>query len=311
MVVPDSANAMPHSFQVSRWMFQAAAGAALGTVALTAVLWTHSLRASTEAHRAEVERLEAQLHADRVALQTERDSAQSDLNRVRAAMEPLLETENKMRAIAGLQPRYRDVDAPSGGQGGRGDLHELDETAAMIDPADLDLAPAPDWTAASVEQLLAEFGQLGVSYDGIGTALHKESDRLDSTPLIIPVEHPDAWISSGYGYRVDPFKQTRRFHEGIDIVAPRGTPVIAPANGTVTFAGWKAGLGKLVVIKHGFGFETEYAHNDRLAVKKGDTVVRGQTISYLGSTGRSTGPHLHYEVRKGGKLVNPYRYIID
>lgn len=311
MVVPQSANAFPFSFNVSRLMVRAAIGGVLFIVSVTVVGWSQSLRHTNEMHLAEVERLEAMLNADRASMQTSLHDAQSSLQQVRSAMVPLLESENKMRAIAGLPPRYRDTDVLPGGQGGRGSHPDGTDEAQLIDPAQVALPPIRDWEAATVEELLSEFGVLAQSYAAVETALVEEADRLDSTPLINPVDHPDAWISSGYGYRSDPFSEKRRFHEGLDVVAPRGATILAPADGKVTYAGWKAGLGKLVVIQHGFGFETEYAHCDRLAVRKGDDVVRGQTIAYLGSTGRSTGPHLHYEVRRGGKLVNPYRYIIE
>ncbi len=311
MVVPQSANSVPFTFNVTRLMVRGSVLGVLLVMGLTIIGWSRSLRIAEEAHRAEVVRLEAMLNADRAAMQGGLEEAQTSLQMVRDSMVPLLESENKMRAIAGLSPRYRDAEVPMGGQGGRGSHPDVSDAVERLDPAELNLPPLPDWAEASVPELLAEFSLLATSYEAIEGALQEESSRLDSTPLINPVDHIDAWISSRYGYRTDPFTGKRRFHEGLDVVAPRGATILAPANGTVTYAGWKAGLGKLVVIKHGFGFETEYAHCDRLWVKKGETVVRGQRIAALGSTGRSTGAHLHYEVRLGGKLVNPYRYIIE
>lgn len=315
MVVPMSTQGVPKTFDVSRLMLQGMGGGALLLVALTVIAWTYTLRRASERHRAEVERLEHQLYQDKQTMAQELEAAQTSLEKIRAEMTPLLETENKMRAIAGLQPRYRDPEVGMGGQGGRGDtfgdLGEAEGDDHPDDVADFGLPEMPDWSRADVDAMLEEFSQLQSSYDEIEQSLKEESRRIDNTPMILPVGHPEAWISSGYGYREDPFSDRRRFHEGVDIVAPRGSDVLAPANGVVTYAGWKSGLGKLVVIQHEFGFETEYAHCDRLVVKKGDKVVRGQVIAQLGSTGRSTGPHLHYEVRRHGKLVNPYRYIID
>ena len=142
-------------------------------------------------------------------------------------------------------------------------------------------------------------------------AFEKEQERLSSIPSINPVLSPDAWISSGYGYRRDPISGERRFHEGIDIVAPRKTPIIAPAGGVVTFSGWRDGIGRAIEIRHGFGYRTTYGHNQKLMVKKGYHVKRGDVLALLGSSGRSTGPHLHYEIQLNGKMVNPYRYVIE
>jgi len=126
------------------------------------------------------------------------------------------------------------------------------------------------------------------------------------TPLGYPVR---GWITSPYGYRRNPFTGAREFHEGVDIAAPIGTPIRAPANGVVTFAGRHGGYGKLIVIKHGYGFSTLYGHCGKVLVKPGERVKKGEIIAYVGSTGRSTAPHLHYEVRLRGVPINPYRYL--
>lgn len=136
------------------------------------------------------------------------------------------------------------------------------------------------------------------------------SDRLDylrHVPSIAPV---NAKITATYGYRKNPFtSRGSEFHEGVDFGAPYGTDVVATADGTVSFAGYKSGYGKMVVISHGYGFTTCYAHNSAILVKEGDKVKRGQVISRVGNTGRSTGPHLHYEVKLNGKNVDPEKYF--
>lgn len=118
------------------------------------------------------------------------------------------------------------------------------------------------------------------------------------------------WISSGYGYRIDPFTGKRGWHPGIDFAGKLGSPVIAVAAGVVTWAAKRGGYGNLVEINHGNGLVTRYGHNKKLLVHVGDVVKKGQEIALMGSTGRSTGPHCHFEVYKNGRPVNPKSYIM-
>ena len=132
--------------------------------------------------------------------------------------------------------------------------------------------------------------------------------HLASTPAIWPAK---GWMTSRFGNRISPFTGGRQFHGGIDIAGARGTDVIAPARGRVTYAGDRGPLGRSVTIDHGYGIRTVYGHNDELFVKRGQEIERGQVIAALGSSGRSTGPHLHYVVEVSGKAVNPLNYIFD
>jgi len=134
-----------------------------------------------------------------------------------------------------------------------------------------------------------------------------QRDLLSATPSVRPT---GGWVSSGFGYRRDPFTGRSRLHKGMDFGANRGTPVYAPADGVVSFAGREGGYGKIVSIDHGYGIVTRYAHNSRLMVKSGQRVKRWDKIAEVGSTGRSSGPHLHYEVRLNGVPVNPEKYIL-
>jgi murein DD-endopeptidase MepM/ murein hydrolase activator NlpD len=136
--------------------------------------------------------------------------------------------------------------------------------------------------------------------------LDKES-ILKSTPTILP---SNGWITSYFGHRLSPYAGKIKMHEGLDVGAPFGTPIVAPADGIVTFSGLKAGFGLFIQIDHGYGIETLYAHSQKLIVKKGDRVSRGDLIAKVGSTGYSTGPHLHYEVRVNGIAVDPLYYVL-
>ena len=127
-----------------------------------------------------------------------------------------------------------------------------------------------------------------------------------STPSVWPVR---GWVTSPFGNRTSPFSGILKFHEGMDIAAQTGTPVMAPADGVVVKAGFGTGYGNMVEISHGYGMKTIYGHNSRLNVKAGQRVKRGDVISYVGDSGSSTGPHLHYEVKVNGLSVNPVKYL--
>ena len=138
--------------------------------------------------------------------------------------------------------------------------------------------------------------------------MSEQKNILQATPIIKPAE---GWFSSQYGYRRDPITKRRKMHSGLDIVAPRGTVIKAPADGKIKYAGRKGSYGNVVVISHGYGLETRFAHLSKILVKKGQSVNRYQTIGRMGNTGRSTGTHLHYEVRIKGVAVDPINYILE
>ncbi len=160
----------------------------------------------------------------------------------------------------------------------------------------------------AIDKLKFELAKEDKNIKELFNYLKVKSIKLSSTPSIMPAE---GWISSPFGYRRDPFTGRRRFHEGIDISNRPGTPVIAPADGIVVFTGREGGYGKLIVISHGYGISTRYGHLRKIFVKPGQKVQRGDIIGEIGNTGRSTGPHLHYEVRIYGKPVNPINYILN
>lgn len=137
--------------------------------------------------------------------------------------------------------------------------------------------------------------------------LDKES-ILKSTPTVLPAV---GWITSYFGHRISPYAGRLKMHEGLDVGAPFGTPIYAPADGLITYSGIKSGFGKFVQIDHGYGIETLYAHSQKLVAKKGDLVKRGDMIARVGSTGHSTGPHLHYEVRVNGIAVDPLYFVLE
>lgn len=147
------------------------------------------------------------------------------------------------------------------------------------------------------------------SFDEVVELLKDHDEMLRCIPAIQPVANKNLkYTASGYGMRIDPIYKTTKFHAGMDFSANIGTPVYATGDGVVKKAGWQSGYGKIIIINHGFGYETWYAHLNDYDVRVGQKVVRGEVIGEVGNTGKSTGPHLHYEVHVKGKAVNPVNY---
>ncbi len=158
----------------------------------------------------------------------------------------------------------------------------------------------------NVEELKRQISESMESVADIKKYLAKEQNTYRATPLGWPV---DGKFSSGFGMRIHPQTGEKKFHSGVDFSAPNGTPIHVTADGIVSFADWSKGNGKIVVVEHGHGYTTVYAHNSRIDVKPGQTVKRGQVIGTTGATGNATGPHVHYEVWKDGIYVNPSKFI--
>ena len=171
------------------------------------------------------------------------------------------------------------------------------------------LANAPTTHAASISA--QDIRQLDADLQQIVGGLQGRQEKLDHTPSVSPIDPQESWISSSYGVRISPFTGKEQFHPGVDIAGAEKAPIVAPAKGTVVFAGKDGALGMSVRIKHDSVHESIYGHLHKASVKKGQHVERGEVIGYMGNSGRSTGPHLHYEIEKNGKNVNPFQYMMD
>ena len=149
---------------------------------------------------------------------------------------------------------------------------------------------------------------LASSFEEAMDSLASHNQQLEATPSIIPTQ---GWLSSGYkAMRMHPILHYARPHKGVDITAPKGTPILAPAAGVVKSTGWRSGFGNTVTISHGYGVVTKYAHASKILVKPGQRVARGDRIALIGKTGLATAPHLHYEVHVNGRAVNPLKYVL-
>jgi murein DD-endopeptidase MepM/ murein hydrolase activator NlpD len=182
-------------------------------------------------------------------------------------------------------------------------------------PDDLDTNVPPPENGKLIREMHSHIGQLEQvsaiqqdNFEFLIKSLGEKKNVLAATPSLRPAQ---GWVSSDFGYRIWPFTGRRELHKGLDIAAREGTPIIAPANGVVTFAGPKWLIGNLITLDHGYGITTRYGHTKEILKKKGERVKRGEVIATVGNTGRSTGPHLHYEVRLNGLPVDPNQYIFD
>ena len=218
------------------------------------------------------------------------------------------ELENDIAAIRELDETVRDIMKLKPKQS------ELQTTSADQQVAALRL-PTPSRGGLAATILRTEIGlqtvreAIPASKDALQTLtkdIETQQAKERATPSIWPTS---GRITSSYGYRLSPFGYGKEFHSGIDIGAPRGTPIYATADGKVEFAGYQGGYGYVVHISHGYGYTTVYAHMSKTAARAGQSVKRGDVIGYVGSSGRSTGPHLHYEVRVNGSTVNPWPYM--
>lgn len=174
---------------------------------------------------------------------------------------------------------------------------------------DMDNAELVINTSQKVDMLEKKLYMQVRSFNEIVELSREQENKLACIPAIQPVSNRDLKrTASGYGYRSDPIYHVRNFHHGMDFACDTGTPVYATGNGKVVFARWKSGYGYLIEIDHGFGYRTRYAHLSKILVKEGQRVIRSEEIGLAGSTGKSTGPHVHYEVWVGNKDVNPINY---
>ncbi len=164
-------------------------------------------------------------------------------------------------------------------------------------------------TAARLDALLSKAKVQNESYNELWKVKKKRDARFKSMPALRPLAKKNSYLSSAYGYRLHPILGRYRMHKGIDIAAPKGTNVYAPGNGKVIEIKRKGGYGKEIVIDHSYGYTSRYAHLSKILVFKGQRVQRGEIIAKVGSTGLSTAPHLHYEIRVNNQAINPENYF--
>lgn len=291
-------------WEIPRWYVKAAMGTVAGLLTLTMVAvwgWVHyrSSFMATEDIRVQ----NVAFDQERAALLTKLASLEQIISRVdRFATKMESHGDSKDQMLKDIGPISEDVELP-----------QLPSLAGL---------PSGSLTMNSGSKPNLAMNDFKVKIDGLKDTVDQVEQRLQrvyelrqdkmsfwaSVPSVWPVQ---GWVTSGFGYRHAPLVGGTRFHEGIDIAGPVGTPIKSPGDGVVTFAGYKNGLGKCIVVDHGYGVTTMYGHNADLFVAEGERIKRGSVIAAIGMTGRTTGPHLHYQVMVDGVPVDPMKYLTE
>ncbi len=239
------------------------------------------------------------LREENARLQTQYEVLSQRLDEAMEVMEDIRQRDDNLyRVMFMADPVSEDVrNATYTGTNRYEELEDLDNAALVMA------------TTQKTDMLARKLYIQSKSFDEIVDFYKNHEDMLRHLPAIQPVSNKDLKrTASGFGYRIHPIYQTRIFHDGMDFSCDIGTPVYATADGVVKNARWERGYGYIVTIDHGYGYETRYAHLKSFNVKRGQKVVRGETIALSGNTGRSSGPHVHYEVLQRGRPVNPANY---
>lgn len=275
-----------------------AAGAAAVALAILGLSFGagFAARGANGAAKSEIAQLRSELGTQRLALKDARENAQIEINAIAARVGELQAQANRLNALGERLTRS--------GKLNDGEF-DFERTPGMGGNETASDAPAGD--------LLKDLNELQAQFDASGRQLSVLESMLYNQQLerqSVPSQRPsNGYITSGFGARSDPFSGGRAHHMGIDFDANTGDPVRSAAGGVVSYAGIKTGYGNVVEIDHGNGYSTLYGHNSRLLVRVGDLVRSGQEIAKAGSTGRSTGPHVHFEVHQNGRPVNPRPFL--
>ncbi|HVG63889.1 MAG TPA: M23 family metallopeptidase [Hyalangium sp.] len=243
------------------------------------------------------------LRDENLTLRTQLKSVRERIEHIGSTLDRVERFDQKLRAVTMLSDPQRNLAmGPTEPEPG--------STSPTTDTqfTQLTTTDTPNALMGRLDRLSAEATRQEQSLQELQAYFQDQKSLLASTPSIWPAR---GWVTSDFGSRLDPYTADRVMHQGLDIAAPHGKEVFAPSDGTVVFAGLEGGYGNVIVIDHGYGIKTRYGHLAKILVKSGEKVKRGAKIAAVGNTGRSTGPHLHYEVRVNGIPQNPRKFILE
>src|SRR5687768_11801745 len=306
----------PLKFSFSRSLIRKAIGFGVALLVIEAVLLSQTVM-----RIGEIWELKA-LRAEMASVREQTTTFSNSVNDLKRRLLAMKEVNQRLRVMLGIDSQK--TEGVLDGKGGdsevlpQGELSSMDrsssesvgikgvsyESTGEDQPKD----PLLSRVQAGLAWLQNEAGSEERSLQDLTSVIETKQAKWDATPSIWPVK---GWITSGFGKRVSPFTGQMSLHEGVDIGAPFNTPVQSPAAGRVVVTGFDPRMGNLVAIDHGYGMETQYGHMAKVLVKSGQKVRRGDVIGLVGSTGLSTGPHLHYHIKSNNHAIDPQRYILD
>lgn len=280
--------------EVSYGVLRVAASAAAGFLVLVLLAAYATVSQTTDLSRT------ARLQQENVSLSREITELNGRLTTLADTISRISQRDARIRVLANLEPIDPQVQAAGiGGPAGISEAGVLGLTGMARRSAEIRI---------DLGALIRRANLLASSFQEAADTLAYHTARLAATPSIMPTQ---GWLSSAFSsMRTHPILHMARPHEGIDVTAPMGSPIEAPAAGLVIDAGWESGYGNTIAIDHGFGIVTKFAHASKLLVKTGQRVQRGQRIALVGNSGLATGPHLHYEVHVKGRPVDPLKYVL-
>jgi murein DD-endopeptidase MepM/ murein hydrolase activator NlpD len=260
-----------------------------------------SRQAVEEQNQALISVWQAEMDAQREEIVAARHKVDDDVSALAMRLGELQAKVIRLDALGGRLTEIAKLDK------GEFDFSAKPAVGGPTSEAMVESMAVPDFVQ-SLETLSKQLDDRTEQLSLLETMLMSRNLQDEVHPAGRPIKR--GWISSYYGMRTDPFSGRREHHKGIDLAGKQGSEVIAVGAGVVTWAGSRHGYGNLVEINHGNGYATRYGHNDKILIKMGDTVKKGQTLALMGSTGRSTGPHVHFEVLYNGKAVNPKKFVL-
>jgi murein DD-endopeptidase MepM/ murein hydrolase activator NlpD len=279
--------------EVSYTVLKVAASLCVAVVVVSLLLGYASISRSVDLSRA------TRLEQENALLAAQLGELHGRVRNLSDTLQSIAQRDQRIRVLANLSPVDPQVRAAGiGGPAGT--------MAATRAPGPL--GRSADAIRIDISALIRRANLLATSFREAADSLASHSDRLAAMPSIMPTQ---GWLTSAFSsMREHPILHIARPHEGIDVTAPMGTPIEAPAAGRVLSAGWETGYGNVVTIDHGYGIVTKFAHASKLFVRQGQRVARGQRIALVGNSGLATGPRLHYEVHVNGRPVDPLHYVL-
>jgi murein DD-endopeptidase MepM/ murein hydrolase activator NlpD len=302
----------PLKFSFSRSLIRKAVGFGVALLVIEAVLLSQTVM-----RIGEIWELKA-LRVEMASVREQTTTFSNSVNDLKRRLLAMKEVNQRLRLMLGIEPPKTENILD--GKGGDSAAPQDEVQESSNEAVEMTQVPQASASEERPHDPLLSRVQAGIAWlqneavteerslQDLTSVIESKQAKWDATPSIWPVK---GWITSGFGKRVSPFTGQMAVHEGVDIGAPSNTPVQAPAAGRVVVTGFDPRMGNLIAIDHGYGMETQYGHLAKVLVKSGQKIRRGDVIGLVGSTGLSTGPHLHYHIKSNSHPVDPQRYILD